>query len=78
MSDGNQFGVKIKIKRKTFPTTPIHIRISASPEEKAEGGAMGSSSPTKAEESAFSFPSSPRPKPSKGVKVISGKKGSYR
>ena len=71
------FTAKIKIKRKVLPTQPIHIKLQASPEEKAEGGTFGSSSPTKADESAFSFPSSPKPK-IRGAKSISGKRGQYK
>lgn len=72
-----KFVAKIKIKRKSLPTTPIHVKIQATPEGQSEGGAFGDSSPSKAEESAFKFPSSPAPK-GIGVKVPSGKKGSYK
>lgn len=71
------FTAKVKIKRKSLPTTPIHIKVQATPEETAEGGKFGSSSPVKAEESAFKFPSSPRPK-IKGPKTPSGRRGSYK
>lgn len=75
---GAGFTAKIKIKRKTLPTQPIHVRIDASPEGKSEGGAMGSSSPRNAEAAAFSFPSSPRPKLEKGVKKMSARKASFK
>lgn len=75
MSEG--FSAKIKIKRKVLPTRPIHIKLQASPEEQSEGGQFGSSSPVKADESAFSFPSSPKPK-IKGAKAVSGKRGQYK
>lgn len=77
MAGGNQFTAKVKIKRKSLPTTPIHVKIQATPEDASEGGTFGSSSPTAADESAFKFPSSPKPK-IKGPKSISGKKGSYK
>ena len=76
MSD-TKFKAKVVIKKKSLPTKPINIRIQASPEGQSEGGAFGSSSPTAADEAAFKFPSSPRPKIS-GAKKYSGRKGSYK
>ena len=72
------FKAKIAIKRKRLPSSPINVRISATPEESAQGGAFGSPSPAAAQESAFKFPSSPRAKTPKGVRTPSGKKGSYK
>jgi hypothetical protein len=76
--ESNAFTAKIKLKRKRLPSSPINVRISASPEEVSQGGASGSPNPSAAQEAAFKFPSSPRAKTPKGVRTPSGKKGSYK
>ena len=74
---GNEFTAKVKIKRKRLPSSPINVKISATPEENAEGGKFGSSSPAAADKAAFSgLPSSQAPKFK--VKTPSGRKGSYK
>ena len=71
------FTAKIKLKRKRLPSSPINIRVSATPEESAMGGTMGSSSPENAEKAAFRFPSSPKPKMEK-TKTPRGARSGYR
>src|SRR6266567_1981773 len=71
---GTGFTAKIKIKRKTLPSSPINVRISASPEEAAEGDEYGSSNPGAARSAAFKFPSSPSAKKT----TSSGRRGSFK
>lgn len=76
---GAGFVAKVKIKRKTLPTTPINVRVSASPATAEEGGPMGSTSPRDADSAAFTgFPSSQKPKIERGVKPMSGKRAQYK
>lgn len=78
LGGNSAFKAKLTIKRKSLPTRPINIRISASKEEASEGGTFGAANPAKAQEQAFVFPSSPRAKVPKGIRTPSGRKGSYK
>lgn len=77
MPEATGFKAKVSIKRKRLPSSPINVRISATPEENAEGGTMGSRSPGNAEKAAFNFPSSPKPKVAEGG-ATSARRRSYR
>ena len=73
----NAFTAKVKIKRKRLPSAPIHVKISATPEEGAEGGQFGSASPAESEKAAFRWPSSTKPKIEK-PKAPRGARSGYR
>ena len=76
---GTGFTAKVKIKRKSLPSSPIHVKISATPEEKMDGGTFGSSSPANAEKAEFTgMPSSQRPKIMKAGKAPRGARGGFR